>query len=65
MGGVFFIMLSVNKTILILPGDGIGPEIVHEAQKIANILIVSLSFTALVSSIIFSGTVFRETAFRF
>ena len=38
MGGVFFIMLSVNKTILILPGDGIGPEIVHEAQKIANIL---------------------------
>jgi len=28
----------VSKSVLILPGDGIGPEIVTEAEKVLNAL---------------------------
>ena len=29
----------MSKSVLILPGDGIGPEIVTEAEKVLNVLV--------------------------
>jgi 3-isopropylmalate dehydrogenase len=35
----------MSQTLLLLPGDGIGPEVVEQARRVAEILVPDLSFT--------------------
>ena len=35
----------MSQTLLLLPGDGIGPEVVEQARRIAEILVPDLAFT--------------------
>lgn len=35
----------MSQTLLLLPGDGIGPEVVEQARRVAEILTPDLSFT--------------------
>jgi len=50
----------MNKNVLLLPGDGIGPEIVTEAEKVLNLLNDSLGLGLGIDSALVGGSAIDE-----
>lgn len=50
----------MNRNILLLPGDGIGPEIVSEAEKVLRLLNDSLSLELTIDSALVGGAAIDE-----
>ena len=50
----------MNKNVLLLPGDGIGPEIISEAEKVLNLLNESLSLGLGIDSALVGGSAIDE-----
>jgi len=50
----------MNRNILLLPGDGIGPEIVSEAEKVLRLLNDSLSLELTIDSALVGGSAIDE-----
>ncbi len=50
----------MNKNVLLLPGDGIGPEIISEAEKVLNLLNDSLGLGLGIDSALVGGSAIDE-----
>lgn len=57
----YLVKINVNKNILILPGDGIGPEIVAQAEKVLDTLINKYGLVVSVEYGLIGGSAVDET----